>query len=163
MPPEADEVQQPTSRPETDSHPPPDLSSPDPTRKARKPPSPEGETKPPDKKQKPDEPSRARTEPSSSSSHQPILPIRLDDQGAETDNDDDEEDRGTIAYPEHDQDLIVFDDSTWSKQPDGNKLASQASSFSVITTMEDTTRCSGTTHLTINTSRTMPLVQSISS
>ena len=97
MPPVAEEVQQPTSRPETDSHPPPDLSSPDPTRKARKPPSPEGETKPPDKKQKPDEPSRARTEPSSSSSHQPILPIRLDDQGAETDNDDDEEDRGTIA------------------------------------------------------------------
>ena len=139
MPPVAEEVQQPTSRQETDSHPPPDLSSPDPTRKARKPPSPEGETKPPDKKQKPDEPSRARTEPSSSSSHQPILPIRLDDQGAETDNDDDEEDRGTIAYPEHDQDLIVFDDSTWSSQPEGNKLASQASSFSVITTMEDTT------------------------
>ena len=69
----------------------------------------------------------------------PILPISLDDQGTETENDDDEEDRGTIAYPDNDLDLIMFDDSTWDRQPEANKLAFRASSFSVITTMEDNT------------------------
>ena len=34
----------------------------------------------------------------------------MNDNDPETENDDDETDRGTIYYPDHDQDLLVLED-----------------------------------------------------
>ena len=52
--------------------------------------------------------------------------------GPDTEGDDDEEDRGTIAYPETDQDLYV-DDNAWSTLPDDHKFAANTGSFTFVT------------------------------
>ena len=73
-------------------------------------------------------------QPASSSSG-PVLPIALPDSDPDTENDDDETDRGTIYYPDHDQDLLVLEEKgIWETLPDDHKIVSNTSSLSFATT-----------------------------
>ena len=61
----------------------------------------------------------------------------MDNNDPDTDNDDDETDRGTIYYPDMDHDLLVLEDNgIWEALPDEHNIVSNTSSLSFATTFE---------------------------
>ena len=64
------------------------------------------------------------------------MPVRLNTNNPDTDNDDDETDQGTIYYPDGDLDLLVLDEAgCWEHLPEEHKIASNTSPLSFATGM----------------------------